>query len=402
MTRTGRLLILGAGVYQVPLIEAAQRLGYQAIVASAPGPYPGIRCADRFLPIDTTDAQALLAVAEENGIDGVVTTGSEAGVLALGLVTEQLGLPGPGVDVARRCTDKALMKRTLRRAGIPTPSFAAADSLGAGARAAEELGYPVVVKPVDSSGSRGVSRVEEPAGLAAAWRRARACSRSRDVLLERALDGLEFGAQAFVLGNEVAAVFVHDDRVTAAACSTPFAHSLPTSLSPEMQRLTVAVIHDTVAAFGIRDGACNFDFMRVDGAPVLLELGARAGATGIPECVSIHAGFDVYERLVRICLGDRTPIPRTADRAVAAQLLRSPRTGILRGIDVPPAVRSDANLRELKLDVRPGDPVREFRVGPDRLGHVVVVGESGADVVRRADALARSIAIQVEESGARS
>jgi biotin carboxylase len=392
---TGRLLILGAGVYQAPLIETAQQLGYEAIVVSVPGPYPGIRRADRFLPIDTSDADAVLAVAEECGIDGVVTSGSDAGVRALGRVAERLNLPGPSSDVARTCTDKALMKRSLRRAGIPTADFDVASSLEQAARAAYGLGYPVVVKPVDSSGSRGVSRVKEPAGLTQAWRWARANSRSRTVLVERYLDGREFGAQVFVLGGEVAASFVHDDRVTQSACSTPFGHSLPSTLSPDVQRLAIEMIHETVTAFGIRDCACNFDFVLVDGAPVILEVGARAGGTGLPECVSIHAGFDFYERLVRLAVGDRTPFTPTGGCAVAAQLLRSSRTGVLRSIDVPEAVRRDPNLRELKLDLAPGDPVREFQVGPDRLGHVVAVGTSTADAVKRAAAFALSISIQV-------
>ena len=105
-----KLLILGAGIYQVPLIEKAKRMGLETIVASIPGNYPGFALADKVVYENTVDKEAMLALAKEEQVDGICVCGTDVCVPAQGYVCDQLGLKGPSEVAAERAQDKALMK----------------------------------------------------------------------------------------------------------------------------------------------------------------------------------------------------------------------------------------------------------------------------------------------------
>src|SRR6185295_2506701 len=234
-----RLLILGGGVYQVPLIRRARELDLETIVVTPEGPFPGIRLGDQHWDLDTTDAEAVLRAARSYGIDGIATTGTDVCLPTLGRVVDELGLRGPSGSSARMSADKTLMKRAFKKHGVPTAEFEIVESWADARDASRRLGLPLIVKASDSSGSRGVTRVDSADELESAWGRALAVSRNRLIVLERCLEGVEFGAQAFVTGNEVVAVFPHNDTVTPAPFQTPVGHSLPASLtSPQMASLS--------------------------------------------------------------------------------------------------------------------------------------------------------------------
>ena len=106
-----KLLILGAGIYQVPLIKTAKAMGIQTIVASIPGNYPGFELADKVYYENTTDYQKILEIAKEEGIDGIVTAGTDVAVITIGKVCDELGLKGLSAEAAECATDKLLMKQ---------------------------------------------------------------------------------------------------------------------------------------------------------------------------------------------------------------------------------------------------------------------------------------------------
>ena len=108
---TNNLMILGAGIYQVPLIKKAKELGYHTIVVSYPGPYPGFDIADEVLYLDTTDSEAILDAARNMNIKGICTTGTDVAMGSIGLVNDTLGLSGISGQAARVLTDKSVMKK---------------------------------------------------------------------------------------------------------------------------------------------------------------------------------------------------------------------------------------------------------------------------------------------------
>ena len=164
-----RIMILGAGIYQVPLIQKAKEMGLETIVVSIPGNYPGFAFADKVYKLDTRDQEAVLRAAQRERIDGICTSGTDVAVVTIGYVCEKLGLPGISYKAARTVTDKARMKAAFAARGVSGAKFFTAASSEEAKAAAGHLGYPVVIKRVDSSGSRGITLVSEEQGVEKAY-----------------------------------------------------------------------------------------------------------------------------------------------------------------------------------------------------------------------------------------
>ena len=163
------LMILGASVYQVPLIKTAKRMGLRVIVSSIPGNYPGFVYADKVYYTNTVDKESILEIARSENIDGICTTGTDVAVITIGYVNEHMGLHGISEAAAVCATDTALMKDAFAKASVSASTFVKVTSYEDAVHAANEIGLPVIVKCVDSSGNRGITKVNDVSELKEAY-----------------------------------------------------------------------------------------------------------------------------------------------------------------------------------------------------------------------------------------
>ena len=392
------VLILGAGTYQVPLIKTAKRLGHRVLVVSTPGNYPGIDLADEFYPLDTTDVEAVCKLAREMAVDAVLTAGTDIAVPTIGKCVDVLGLAGTGYEAAVKSSDKALMKQAFTEHDVPTAEFSLVSTLEQARKASKTIGYPVMVKATCSSGSRGVSRVDSIYELESAWIGALGESRSNspEVIIERCLEGVEFGAQAVVCDDKVIDVFSHNDSVTPPPKCTPVGHSVPFNLGAEVEKKTRKAVEAAVRALGLRDTVANIDLILVDNNPFIIEAGARIGATCIPEMLGYSLGVDMYEFLVNLALGEEPELLVGSEQAIAALLLNSGESGTVKEVVVPEFLEKHPNVLEISIDVEPGDKVVRFETGPDRVGHVIARGGSASEAEKLAVDLAGHVLFTLE------
>lgn len=373
-----KILILGAGIYQVPLITTAKKLGYYTIVASIPGKYPGFALADKVCYVNTTDTRALEQIAREEGVSGVCVSGTDVCIPAQGYLCDRLGLVGPGEQAALRAQDKLLMKAAFEAHGVRTAEYVYVDLEDSNpAEVCSCLGYPVIFKAVDSSGSRGITRVNGPEDIPYAWKSVKENTRSKQYLVEKYLTGSEFGAQACVKDGELKFILPHGDYVFQGDTGVPIGHFAPYEIDPEIIEDCKGQLARAVEALGIDNCAINADFILCEGKTYVLEIGARAGATGLVEMTSLYYGFDYYEKIIQLCMGepvDFTPVLEKPQPNVT-MLFCSDRSGTVQEIDTS-AVTPDERIISLSFDVEPGDTVRRFRKGPDRFGMIVTVGDT--------------------------
>lgn len=395
------VLILGAGVYQVPLIRRARAEGHRVTVASWSGADPGMALADEAWVVDTRDPEALLARARTAQLDAALTTGTDVALPALGHLCDQLGLPGPTRDVALRCTDKVRMKACFEAGRVRTAPHRRVRTAAEAAGAAGALGYPVIIKAPDSSGSRGITAVAAEAELPAACAAAFAVSRSGEILVERLLQGLEFGGQLVVAEGEVRLGLWHNDTVTPPPVSVPIGHSVPFRGDAQVARDAAAVCADAVRALGIRTAVCNVDLIATAEGVYVLELGARIGATGIPEIIRRHTGVDTYGLALDMALGRplRVPAP-AAGPAAAVLIIRAPATGRLSRCAAPAAARARPGVDAIEFDYAPGAAVRAFQTGPDRIGAVFTTADTADEAERRCAQTVADLDLAVTPDGA--
>lgn len=391
-----KLLILGAGIYQVPLIETAKRMGLYTIVASIPGNYPGFALADRVVYENTTDKEAMLRLAREEQVDGVCVCGTDVCVPAQGYVCDALGLTGPSEAAAERAQDKALMKAAFRTGGVRTARFVHVDLNNSHpADICAELGYPVIFKSVDSSGSRGITRVNGPEDIAYAYEQVVANTRADHYLIEEFLIGEEFGAQAFVLNGEVQFILPHGDYVFQGDTGVPVGHFAPYDMGAEIVADAEEQLRRAVKSLGVDNCAINADFILCRGKTYVLEIGARAGATCLVEMTGLYYGYDYYEKIIRCALGEKPDFaPQKPPQPNAEMLFQSSVTGTITELDLS-GVPEDPRIVNLSMDYGVGDSVRQFRKGPDRIGQIIVVGDSVPEAKALLDAAMAKVKLTV-------
>lgn len=373
-----KIMILGAGVYQVPLIEAAKRLGLYTIVVSVPGKYPGFALADKVLYENTVDAQAVLEAAKREGIDGICTTGTDVCIHTVGLVNETLGLRGVGIAGSTIASEKALMKDAYIEYGVNTARYqhvSLQTPLEEVAEICKNIGYPVIVKAIDSSGSRGITRVDSQSGIEGAIEAVKAVTRTDEYLIEEFLEGDEFGAQAFVQDGKLEFVLPHGDYVFKGATGVPVGHYAPCEI-PDIDERAYEQLDKAVKAMKLDNCAMNVDFILSKNKVYVLEIGARGGATCLVELVSLYYGYDYYEKMIRVAMGEKVDFSPANKKRVpnASHLLMSDKTGTIKSIinDNKP---SDA-ICDISFDYQVGDRVKAFAIGPDRIGQVVTIGST--------------------------
>ena len=155
-----RIMILGAGIYQMPLIQRASELGLETVVLSIPGNYPGFKIADHALYINTTDKEAVFKAAKDYNVSGIITTGTDVCLPSIGYVVDKLNLHGPTMKTCEIAQNKIAMKQCFSRFGVSTAHFGVFSSFEDGLDFAKKNSFPVMVKAPDLSGSRGITKAE--------------------------------------------------------------------------------------------------------------------------------------------------------------------------------------------------------------------------------------------------
>ena len=373
-----KLMILGASIYQVPLIKTAKRMGLYTMVASIPGNYPGFSDADRAFYINTTDKDAILEVCMKEGIDGICTSGTDVAVATIGHVNEAMGLAGISEKAAVRACDKHAMKEAFRAGGVDASDFYRVSSLEEAYEAAEKIGYPVVVKCVDSSGSRGINVVDSRDGIEEAYNEAVHYSHKDYVLVEEMLRGEEIGVDGMVQDGEIILIAPHQKYTYSYNGATiPAGHSFPYRCSDAVREEIDRQITLAVRAIGLDDCAFNSDVF-IDGDRVhIIEMGGRAGATGIPELISIHYGYDFYEKMIENALGQKVDLSCAEEKTPCmSKLLMSPVDGTLTRIDRGRIAQLTDEGSDIVIDYSEGDTIEKMYNGTTRIGHLITSTDS--------------------------
>lgn len=381
----------------MPLIRTAKRLGIYSIVVSIKGNYPGFAIADKVYYENTTDWEKILEIAKEEKIDGIVTAGTDVAVITIGKVCDELGLCGLSCKAAEIATNKLRMKAVYEQHGVRTAKyrkipFGDKDTY----KTIDELTLPLIFKAVDSSGSRGITRVDRREDFDEAISLAKKFTRQDYFIVEEFIEGEEFGAQAFVYNGKVQFMMPHGDYVFHGNTGVPVGHFVPYNLSPEVIADMEDQLQKAIDAMELDNCAINADFIMKDNKTYVLEIGGRSGATGLAESTSIYYGFDYYEMILRAALGDKD-LDFSSDQAVpnASHLLMSPKDGIIRSITNENEA-DNPNIYEILFDHEPGESVCKFQIGPHRIGHVITKGETLDEAIDELNRAMDKIKIEVE------
>ncbi len=386
-----RLLVLGAGRAQLPVLHTARRLGLSVLAADPDPAAPGFAWADAHLCCDLGDVARLTAEARGWGAEGALTFAADYPMPALAALCDALGLPSPGAAAVLRATNKAHMRRALADAGVACPGFEHVHDLDAARAAARRLGGDVVLKPAQSSGGRGVSGVPAsapPAVLDTAFAHAAAYSRGgQGVMVERCILGDEFSVELLCHGGQAQVLAVTDKLTTGAPHFVEVGHQQPSRLAPPARAAVEAAALATVRALGIDTAAAHVELRLADEGPVIMEAAARAGGGCIAShLVPLSTGIDMVAACIAIALGDTPRLhPQRAPLAAAIRFVTAP-AGTIAGLAGLDEARALDGVVEAEAYVAPGQRIGRLVDATARCGHAIATGPTVAAAIARAEA----------------
>jgi len=372
------ILIVGAGFGQLPAIKNAKEIGLNVVTIDKNPDALGMKLADHAYSIDVIDVDGAIKIAQKHKIDGVLTMQTDLPVPTVGAIVDSLNLKGSGLEIAEKCSNKIKTRLAFQKAGVPQPSFELVKNINEAKKAAQKIGLPCIMKSADSSGSRGVTKVLSENDIENALNEAFKYTRLDEILVEEYISGKEIGAQGFSLNGKCECVLVHNDTLSNPPYMIPIGHSFPIIgfTNEELNQINID-IKKAVNVLGIKDGPSNIDLIvdSKDNTVKIIEIGARIGATCLPELVKYHTGIDWIEASIKTAIGESPDLKMKINKPVAALILQAPKSGIFEGYETN-IDNEKLNVIEYEVTPKPGDEVSVLKKGTDRIGKVVCFGET--------------------------
>jgi biotin carboxylase len=367
-----RLMILGAGPGQLPIIRKAVDLGLYVITVDYLPENVGHEFSHQYVNCSTVDKEGVLGAARELNIDGIATFASDVATPTVGFVAEQIELPGSCASIAQTMSNKAKFRTFQREHGLNSPNFVIGECLEDIEEQIEALSPPLMFKPVDTSGSRGISKLDkiDHDRCALAFQYAQGYSPSKTVCVEEFVDGIDVSGDGFLLNGRLYAVITHKHKNG----YIPKGHSLPTNIPDEDQERVFAEVVANCRAVGYTDGPLDFDVRVSPSRITVLEMSPRLGGNGIPMIIERATGVDLITATVRFALGEDVELPsklRVVMRC-GSWIFGSDHAGRLEGISTEEELRvAVPQVFECMINYRVGDKVPRFVHSGNSLGHVL-------------------------------
>jgi len=379
------VLVVGAGVLQVPAIERARRRGCRVVAVDRNPNAAGFAQAQVAAPISTRDVRIIVELARAEEVNAVLTVGSDAALPAVSAVAQELGLTGPPAQAVELARDKAAQWTLFRRLGGARRRAVSGGSLAELRAGVAEMTLPLVVKPVDGAGGRGSSMVTELASCGQAVEQALGHSPAGRVVVEEFVEGSDHTAEVF-LADGRRAFGVITDKELGAGGLVPREHVVPTALSQEEQRAAWVLVDALCREVGLEQGPLDVDFKMTPEGAELLEFAPRLGGNELPRLLERATGVDLVGWALDIALGHPPPRTGYGIRPAAVCILFARSSGLV--AEVPPGGRPGPSLAEVVWEVAPGDRVRQVTCSADRVGYVLAEGPTPEEARTRARAAA--------------
>ena len=394
------VLVLGAGVMQIPVLRIARERGWRVVAADGNDKAVGIGIADAFEHVDLKDRRALEAAArrlrENGGLDGVMTAGTDFSA-SVAWVAERLGLPGIPFEAALDASDKSRMRAVFAAAGLPSPRFAVLERSDPSGSLPEELAFPLVVKPVDNMGSRGCRLVRNEAELAEALEAAHGHSRSGRAIVEEYLEGPEFSLDALVHEGRVYLCGVADRHVTFAPYFVEMGHTMPTAFPEKDVAEVIRVFEAGIRALGIRNGAAKGDIKLTPRGACIGEIAARlSGGYMSGWTYPYSSGVDPAAGALDIAVGEEPRGTEPIRRWFSAERAFISIPGRVAAVSGERAAGQEPYVKDVFFRVNPGDPVVFPSNNVEKCGNVISQAPNREAAVAAAENAARSILIRLE------
>lgn len=370
-------MLLGGAAHIVPVIEVAHKHGIYVITVDYLPDNIAHRYSDEYVNVSIIDKEAVLKAAQEHQIDGIVSFGIDPGVESAAYVQEQMHLPALGpYQSARILQNKDLFRAFLAEHGFNVPK---SKGFASKEEALADIGwyeYPMIVKPADGSGSKGVTRVDNKTELIHALDIAFGRSRCGNVIVEAFIEkeGCSSDCDAFSVNGELKSIYYSaqhfDDQ--SANIYTPAAYSWPCTFTDEQQSYLTSEIQRLLRLLNMGTTVYNIEArIGKDGRPYIMECTPRGGGNRLSEMVHLMTGVDYIEANVLGAVGE-TPLveQKPIEGYWAEVILHADKEGLFDGVSIADEMRPF--IVEMAPTIEIGHKIEPFTCASDAIGTIVL------------------------------
>lgn len=393
-----KLLVLAAGILQVPIIRKAHELGVYVIAADANKDAVGFQYADKSIVADITDEDTMLSIARKECIDGVIHPCSEVSMYVMGRINDEMQLCGIGHNAAVKATNKHVMRNAFERHGAPSPKSYLVDTADDAWKIFHELlAGDGILKPSRNSGSRGVSKVGKGINFgefSILYNRALQESHDKSVLIEQFVEGPEFSVEIIVWQHEIHILTVTDKKTTGAPYFVELGHNQP-SVFPTgiVEKIKDAALAG-VRALDVNNCACHAEIKVQGDMAYIMEIGARLGGDFIStELTHLSTGIDMVAAAINCALGIQPNLSPTEEKHGVCVRYFCPQSGKLINISNT-QVLDDERVYQWEIYHKNGDIIPEVTSSLCRSGHVIVIEETPEKAVALAERLVSEVKME--------
>lgn len=397
-----KILLLGGSHFQIPSIKMAKKLGYYAITCDYLPENPGHIFADEYHNVSTTDKEAVLELAKKLNVNGIVCYASDPAAPTAAYVSEQMGLPGQPYSSVKILSNKDLFRKFLLDNNFKTPRAMGFSSISEAKENWKNFKSPVMIKPVDSSGSKGVSKVEKFEQLESAIVNALAFSRNKRFIIEEYIEkyGYQIAGDVFsVNGQLVFRCFANEHfNIHSGNSFVPIGESWPYIMPERIHEKLHDEIQRLLTILGMRTGAYNIDARIDDEENVyLMEVGPRNGGNLISEVTKYATSIDLIKYTIKAALGEdcRSLRMKPVKGFWASFMIHSKKSGILKAVDFSESFRIN-NIVEFNMISKIGSYVDAFNGSNGTLGTMILKFSSCDEMLEKMDNMDKYIKVIVQ------
>ena len=388
-----KLLMLGGGFLQNFVILKAKELGYCVHCLDANPNAVGFKTADAHAVINIIDSEACLAYAREQKVDGVLTAATDFGVLTMSYIAQKMNLPGISYDTAKLIKNKADVRRCLFETKADDTGYSyVIDSIEEIAEILPKIKFPVMMKPVDGSGSRGASKVECAEEFVKAAEFAMSGSITKRAVVEPFIVGREYGVESFVDNGYIHILAVIQKDMTQPPYYAELGHAIPSGLSDDLEAKVKECVYKALLALRVNHGSVNMDLLITkEGNVHIIDVGARMGGNLIgSHIIPIGTGIDYMGNMIRAAVGDLTNWNPVCEPKPVATKLLALIPGKVKALPDFDALKIIYNV-QIEHHLTIGDEITPYRTNLDGCGYVVSCSSSVEDSINIATIVKKEI-----------
>ena len=393
-----KLLLLGGSRYLIPAIKVAHELGVYVITCDYLPQNIAHRFSDEYHNVSIVDKEAVLGLAKELKVDGIMSYATDPGVITAAYVAEKMGLPGNPYESVKILQNKGLFREFLKDNGFNVPEARSFTNINEAVTSANLFKWPVIVKPVDSAGSKGVCRVDDLHELESAIKNALDYSLGKTFIIEEFIEkqGASTDTDSFSINGELVFCSFNDQWFDQNASNpyTPAAYSWPSTMAIEHQKYLRKELQRLIHLLGMKTSIYNIETrLGVDGKPYIMEVTPRAGGNRLSEILKFACGQDLVAAAVRGALGMEVQplIDPVYNGWWGECILHSNSDGRFHSLQFNNEIKN--NIVETDVWVKAGDYVHKFSGANETIGTLVIRCDTHAELLEKIKNIGRLVTV---------